>query len=189
MDIVSPQSKRLHLPPGVRTAAGIFKEYGGFIRSVIAARAKDKGQVDDLYQAFFLSLVLRPVPETVGNIKGYLYRAIVRDIIDETRKAEKQRKHEHDYGRQCRQTGNAERPEEILMNAERQERFFALVERMLPHRQATSILLRYKHSLSIRETAREMGVDDRSISRYVCTGLRRIRQILNNNDGELDVMR
>jgi DNA-directed RNA polymerase specialized sigma24 family protein len=46
----------------VGLAAKIFAEYGDFIRMVIRYKVKNEAQADDLFQDFFLSLVVSPLP-------------------------------------------------------------------------------------------------------------------------------
>ncbi|MHC4792547.1 MAG: RNA polymerase sigma factor, partial [Planctomycetota bacterium] len=72
--------KKDGVPSNVNHAAKIFSEYGDFIRGVIRYQVGNDAQADDLFQDFFLSLVSRPVPADIQNIKKYLYRAITNDI-------------------------------------------------------------------------------------------------------------
>lgn len=67
-------------PENVKSADQIFKEYGDFIYRTIRYKVKDKASVDDLYQDFFLSIALNPIPDGTKDIKGYLYKAIIEPV-------------------------------------------------------------------------------------------------------------
>jgi DNA-directed RNA polymerase specialized sigma24 family protein len=46
-----------------------------------------------------------------------------------------------------------------------------------------AILLRYRNQFEIEEVAREMSIKPRSVSRYISVGLKKIRRILNIQEG------
>ena len=64
----------------------VFAEHGDFIHVVIRSQVKNEAQADDIFQDFFLSLVYNPVPKGVKNMKSYLYRAIINDVVDAVRR-------------------------------------------------------------------------------------------------------
>jgi DNA-directed RNA polymerase specialized sigma24 family protein len=66
----------------VGTAAEVIAEYRDFIYMVICSQVNNKACAEDIFQDFFLSLVSKPIPHDVKNIKSYLYRAISNDIVD-----------------------------------------------------------------------------------------------------------
>jgi len=82
---ISIVGNKYDISGNIQRASLIFFEYSDFIRSVIRYRIYDKSRIEDLYQDFFLSLVLRPIPSSVRNIKSYIYRVISCDIKDQIR--------------------------------------------------------------------------------------------------------
>ena len=58
----------------IELASQIFSEYGAFIPSITYTKVQEKQKADDLSQDFFLSLVHKPIPPDVRNIKGFIYR-------------------------------------------------------------------------------------------------------------------
>ena len=48
--------------------------------------------------------------------------------------------------------------------------------------QAKAITLRYKNNYSNKEIAKEMGIQEESVSRYICVGLKQIQQILTEEE-------
>jgi len=165
-------------PMGVKTAAYVFTEHGDFIHAVIRSRVKDCSEADDLFQDFFLSLVAKPPPLGVKNIKSYLFRAITNDMVDATRRVEKYRARIHRYAEHLRYiTGNGD-PEKTLARAEEMNRTFELIEGRLQPSETRAITLRYRDDFSVQEVAATMGVDSRSVSKYLYKGLKKIRQLL-----------
>ena len=159
-------------------AAEIFTEYGDFIRMIIFSQVKNETQTNDLFQNFFLSLVYKPIPQNVKNIKGYLYRAITNDIIDATRRVERYSHHMHKYAENFNHSINKRTLENAFINVEETNKMFELLKGRLTSSQFQAIALRYKNHYSIKEVAEKMDVKSKSVSRYISIGLRKIRQSL-----------
>jgi len=177
--------KKKSVPPSnVARAAEIFSEYGDFIRAVICYRAKDDDQADDLFQDFFLSLVSRPLPADIQNVKSYLYRAITNDIIDATRRVEKYKIRMNKYAECFNYSINKNRPENALIEIEQTNKMFKLIEGRLRRSEAQAISLRYRNSYNIKEVAKKMHVNNRTVSRYISAGLSKVRQFLTAKLGD-----
>jgi len=162
----------------VGLAAEIFTEYGDFIRMVIFSQVKNKARIDDIFQDFFLSLVRKPIPQDVKNIKGYLYRAITNDIIDATRRVNKYSYHMHKYHEYPNHFINRRTPENAFIDVEETNKMFGLIKGRLTNSQYQAMALRYGTDHSIKEVAEKMGVKSTSVSRYISMGLKKIRQSL-----------
>jgi len=85
--VVSPNTNNKYRN-NIDLASKVFAERGDFIRAVIRSQVKNEAQADDIFQDFFLSLVYNPVPKGVKNMKSYLYRAIIKDVVDAVRRVE-----------------------------------------------------------------------------------------------------
>lgn len=168
----------LNVKEAVRAAAEIFAVYGGFIRAVIRFQAKNQFREDDFYQDFFLSLVRRPIPVEVRNIKSYLYRAIRNDIIDIMRRQVRQQEFFPKYAQEFRISINNRKPTDALIVGEERVATFGYLTRQLRHREAEAFTLRYRDQCSIADIAARMGIDKRSVSRYLTAGMRRLREDL-----------
>jgi RNA polymerase sigma factor (sigma-70 family) len=177
--------KKSGLPSNVnRAAAEIFSKYGGFIRAVISYKVSDTGLVDDLFQDFYLSLVSRPIPSGIQNIKSYLYMAINNDVIDAARRVEKYRTRMRKYAECSDFSINKDTPENALINKEEINKMFKLIEGRLPHSEAQALKERYIHNLTIKEIAEKMCVKTQTVRRYICEGLSKCRQFLTAKQGE-----
>ena len=159
----------------VGPAAEIVSQYSDFIHMVICSQVKNKSRVDDIFQNFFMSLVAKPIPDDVKNIKSYLYRAISNDIVDTQRQSERYREQIKKYRERCDFSINNCLPENALIKDEQMNKMFDLLRGRLTSSQSQAIALRYGTNYTIKEVAREMGVKSTSVSRYISTGLRRIR--------------
>jgi len=167
----------------VARAAEIFALHGDFIRATIRYRIGDEVLVDDLYQDFFLSLVARPIPTDVRNVKNYLYRAIINDSFDAVRRVEQYQDRIQRYAKRIENPINKDHPENALIETEETEKMFKAIERFLSHSESQAVTLRFKKDSSIEEVAKQMAVNKRSVSRYISAGLRKFRQFLVEKEG------
>jgi RNA polymerase sigma factor (sigma-70 family) len=166
----------------VNIAAEIFTRYGDFIRGVIRCKVGDDSCVDDLFQNFFLSLVYRPPSPNVKNIKGYLYRAIINDIIDNTRRIERYQSQVHRYAEHLKYSTVGDGPENVLIEAEEIAKMFECIEKQLEHSEAQAVILRYKNNYKIQKIATTMGINNITAWRYISRGLNKIRGFLGKKD-------
>jgi RNA polymerase sigma factor (sigma-70 family) len=170
----------------VDRATGIFDEYGDFIRSIIRFHVKNESKAEDLFQDLFLSLVAKPIPEEVRNIKGFLYKLISDMIKDAFRRMDRYQARMRRYAeRNLRVAEN--RPETGLIDVEETNKMFGLIERHLSVKEALAVKLRFKDNCDTGETAEIMGVKPRSVSRYVSIGLKRVSHAIEKKrEGNYD---
>ncbi len=166
-------------------AAKVFCDYGDFIRNVICAHIQDEDHVDDLIQAFFVSLVMTPMPEGIQNVKGYLYKAIINGIADANRRTRKYRSFMRMYAEVSERPAGRNSPDELLVQAEEARRVFELIGKRLPHKEAKAVTLRYREHHNVKEASEKMGVDSMTLRGYVCDGLSRIRRLLKNIEADV----
>jgi len=159
--------------------AEIFSKYGDFIRAVIRYQVGNDAQADDLFQDFFLSLISKPIPTGIQNIKSYLYRAVSNDIVDAARRIEVYENRINKYAECLDFSINESKPENALIRKEEINKMFKLIEGRLPHSEAQAIRFRFRNNFSIKEIAKKMHVNSRSVSRYVSVGLSKVRQFFN----------
>ncbi len=163
----------------VQRAVAVFNEYGDFIRAVIRFQARERSAQEDLFQEFFLTLIRQPVPPEVQNIKSYLYRAIVHDILDSVRARENYRRAVEKYAKKTRiPINNRSVGSALIEDTEETNATIAYLARYLQEREAQAFLLRYRDNFSIGEIAARMGVNARTVSRYLSEGLKRLRETL-----------
>jgi RNA polymerase sigma factor (sigma-70 family) len=164
----------------VGLAAEVIDEHSDFIYMVICSQVKNKSRVDDIFQDFFLSLVAKPIPDNVKNIKSYLYKAVCNDIVDKQRQVERYKSQIKKYRERCNFSINNHEPENALIKDEQLNKMFDLIKGRLTTSQSQAIALRYGTNHTIQEVADEMGVKRTSVSRYICTGLRKMRQSIKS---------
>ena len=161
----------------VSIAAKIFAEYGDFIYNVICSKTKNRAEIDDLYQDFFLSLVSKPVPPHTRNIRSYLYKAIINDIIDANRRIQRHKTLMDKYVKNTNFSINESSSTNALNNG-KASKIMSLIRGRLSPTQTKAITLRYMDNYSNKEIAKQIGVKKESVSRYICVGLKQIEQIL-----------
>lgn len=160
-------------------AAGVvFREYGGFIRAVIRFQAGSRFETEDLFQGFFLILVRKPVPVDVRNIKSFLYRAIVNYVLDLVRKNASYQRNLQEYAEQTRILINNRPAENAFVGSTETERSATITQfvHLLQNREAEAFVLKYRENYTVAEIAAAMGVDRRTVSRYLSAGLRKLRE-------------
>ena len=162
----------------VRSAAKIFDEYGTFIRTVINCRVRDEHLRSDIYHDFFLSLVRKPIPEEVTNVKGYIYRAICNDIYDAKRRLNRYERHLQQHWQLSTTAGLAFAPDKTLTEAEEVYKLFEIIEMQLSSSEAKALKLRYQNELSNPEIAERLNVSHATVSTYMSTGLKKLREMI-----------
>jgi len=161
----------------LRRAAGIINEYGDFIYRVIRSQLSDEALVDDVFQDFYLSIVSRPIPDDVENMESYLYRAVSNNILDAVRTRNRTKSNLKKYAQQVQEMPSSF-PEQILENNEVTDRMFDMLRKHLSKAETQVFRLRFRDDHDTLETAEKMGVNSRTVSRYMSTGLKKIRCLL-----------
>jgi RNA polymerase sigma factor (sigma-70 family) len=164
-------------------AAKVFLDHKDFIRRVICFHIHDEDHADDLFQDFFLSFVSHPLPGGIRNIKSYLYKAIINDIIDSIHRKESYRNSIHEYFECSNRTLCQKMPEEAVMSMEEVSRILEVIEKRLPRTETQAVYLQYRDSHNAKEIAEKMGVGAATARGYVSEGLSRIRTLLTVNAG------
>jgi RNA polymerase sigma factor (sigma-70 family) len=168
----------------VEQAAGIFDKHGDFIRSVIHFHIRNEPEAEDVFQDLFLSLVARPIPLEVENVKGFLYKLLCDTVKDAYRRLERYQARIDRYTKRGLRVAE-NRPETELISVEETKKMFDLIERQLPAQEALAVTLRYRDDYNTREVAEMMGVKHRSVSRYVSVGLKKIGNVFAKTQGGL----
>ncbi|HUT30589.1 MAG TPA: RNA polymerase sigma factor [Sedimentisphaerales bacterium] len=162
----------------VERAAEIFGQYADDIQAMIRFQVEDESQIDDIFQNLFLSLVNKPIPSSITNIKGYLYRAVTHDVIDSSRRTRSYQNQASRLAEYRQYKVVEETPHSTVVELEEAQRLFDLVEENLPVCEAQAVVLTCADNLDAGQAAKRMGVNRRTVSRYKCVGLKKIRRCL-----------
>ncbi len=155
--------------------AKIFEEYGDEIRAIICFNVQDETKADDLFQEFFISLVRNPVPPDLKDIRSYIYRAIINDVIDSSRQVKNHQEGIQKYAELHMYSDTQEDPQEMVIDAEETKKMFELIESRLSQRESEVVAHRFGLGLTISDTAEKISVDRRSVSRYLSTAIKKMR--------------
>lgn len=178
-------SARSETSGNMASATMLFADYGSFIRAVINTKVKDEHLRNDIYHDFFLSLVRKPIPDNISNVKSYLYRAICNDICDSIRKVECYERHIKKHSQRKGSDLSAPAADERLTISDEACRMFEIIETNLTSGQANVIKLKYQKELNNNEIAESLNIGSASVSTYFSTGLKKLRKIINDEEREL----
>lgn len=162
----------------VKQASEIFEENSDMIRIAIYSQAHDKSIVDDIFQDLFISLAGSPIPLNIENTKGYLRRAIRNDVIDLSIKNKRRQSREAKCARMYRGNARYDNPENTVAMCDTIEYLFETIKKELTAHEARALIEKYHNDRENDEAARIMGITKRSFSHYLCTGLKRVRQLI-----------
>ncbi len=162
----------------VQTAADIVTRHGRFIRGVIRFQNCNRFDEEDLFQEFFLLLIRKPVPPEVRRLRSYLYKAVVHHIVDLIRHQACYQRTLQEYAKVVRISSSNPPAGNTLENKEQRDAGLAYMVRHLQGREARAFILKYRDNCSIGEIAARLGVEKRTVSRYLSEGLRRLQRKL-----------
>jgi RNA polymerase sigma factor (sigma-70 family) len=159
-----------------KRASCLFQEHEDFIRSVIRFAIRNPADADDFYQDLYLSFILNPPADEIRKPRGFFYRLIRERAKDWYRKhARRQKKMKELFLQTDLQTEPS--PQAVFADAEEMAALFDKIESCLKTNEGRAILYRYKYDYTLEETAQKMGIKPKSVVRYTCTGLKKIREI------------
>jgi RNA polymerase sigma factor (sigma-70 family) len=162
----------------VDLAAQIFAEHGSAIRAMIRQHVTGKDEEDEVYQNLYLSLVCRPPSQLPANVLAYLNTVIRNDVIDAMRRRKSRQQMVSRYAMSQTYEEMESAPDDLVTQAEEVQRVTRLVGKLLPAREARVVIERYVYGHSTTDIALRMRVTERTVSRYACVGIRRIREAL-----------
>ncbi len=165
----------------VELATQIFAEYGPTIRAMIRQHVTRSDEEDEVYQNLYLSLVCNPPPQPLSNVAGFLNTVIRNDIIDAVRQRKSRREMVTRYVQSRARDEVEDAPDDRVTRAEEVQRIAGLVGKLLPAHEAQAVIERYVYGHSTTEVASRMQVKERTVARYTCIGLKRIRQAVSRN--------
>ena len=171
----------------IKQAAKIFEENSNMIRIAIRSKVNDKSIIDDIFQNLFVSLSHSPVPSNFENTEAFLRRAIRNDVIDAAIKNRCRRAREQRYAKMHMVRVRYDNPEDTVTMCDTIQRIFEIIEDNLNAHEARAIIERYRYNRDDGEAAEAMGITRRSFSHYLCTGLKKARQFVQQSRLEQNI--
>jgi RNA polymerase sigma factor (sigma-70 family) len=166
----------------MNSARKIFLEYGDFIYGVIRFNIRDKFEAEDVYHDIFLHLISKPMPKDIRNMKCFLYKVVSDRTKDAIRKIDRYNRRVQRYAQNSHHYDKTE-PENSMIDREETEKMFSLMQKSLSPKEAKAITLRYINDEKISSVAQKMGIQKRSVSRYISVGLKKVRAVMKANEG------
>lgn len=162
----------------VDLATQIFDAHGAAIRAMIRRHVSNKDDEDDIFQGLYLSLICNPIPTPLTNTLAYLNTVIKNDAIDAARRKKSYQDLVSRYAVSQTQEEIVPSPEDEVIREEEAQRIAELVRSSLPAHEARAVIERYGYGRSTADAAQHMQVKERTVSRYLCVALQRIRQAI-----------
>ena len=150
---------------------------------MIRFNVDDQSRANDIFQDFFVSLVRRPIPPHIQDVKGYLYKAVTHDVIDFSRRTRKRQNNAQKYAYIHRHCLSSEDPQDLVIHEEETERMLRLIKNHLPKRESTVFIKRYGDGLNTTDTAKQLRLKKRTVSRYFSLAVKKIRRIVPEKGG------
>jgi RNA polymerase sigma factor (sigma-70 family) len=104
--------------------------------------------------------------------------AITNDVKDHARHIKRYQEMTHKCGDYKKLIVNNQLPEDALMEKEQTVRMIGLIRKRVTKKEFRAIASRYSDGLTLKEAADRMNINDRSVVRYISTGLRKVKQFL-----------
>ena len=163
----------------------IFQEYYKYLQTI--AHFESPENAEDILQGFFLSLILKPPPAEIKDMRSYLYRSLINDIKDSNRreKAHRQKiRNYRDYLIQKSNFGVVDAPDFGLTKKEQANWIFRLANKILaPHLRIT-FNLRYKLGYKIGRISRMTGVKKNVIRVYLTSARKMVRRWIREHESK-----
>jgi RNA polymerase sigma factor (sigma-70 family) len=158
-----------------RSALSIYTKYGNFILKIIHYHLEDKCQVDDIFQSFYLHLVINPPPADVERFDNYLHRTLVNFINQNARETKCYNSYLARYAKRKDFTKAQEDPRNMLISADQTSQLFVLIHKNLPYKESLAITLRYKYNYDLCEIGKVMHLKADSVRKYIARGINKLK--------------
>ena len=171
----------------VQYVTRIFREYGPAIRALIDRYIREPHDVDDAYQNIFVSMARHP-PSHETSLPAYLNAVVKNYVRDAVRRSRSRRQFTKEYVELQHADARSRSPEADIDAIDCEnlaQGLVTMIESSLPHCMAQAIVERYVHGRSLDEIASLLNVQTKTISRYCCTGLKHVRQLIIISDSHV----
>ena len=126
----------------------------------------------------------KSIPPNTPNVRSYLYRAAVHDIIDFKRGLKLHKKKIDEYSELSRRTHSGRSPVQRLIGLETVTEAFKQIEKNLPPAVGQAVLHKHRKQLSHREIAEKMNIKKETVDRYLSVGTKMMEQIQDQIEGD-----
>jgi RNA polymerase sigma factor (sigma-70 family) len=162
----------------------LYEQYMAELRRFVASKAFDPHAVDDVMQDILVRLLQYPRDEPPDNPVAYLFTVARHVLSDVNSRARMRREHlvncppneleeyvsEHTPGGQLCVSGDSD-----AMDTEEIER----VLNGLPAKVRRALILNRRDGLTYKQTAVRMRVSEHTAKKYICAGLKAVREHFN----------
>jgi RNA polymerase sigma-70 factor (ECF subfamily) len=181
--VVAGYANSGELGQNIDDAAELFAVHGDFLLRIFQRNLPEQDAYD-LWQDLFLSLITNPLPRHIPNVRNYLYRAAVNDIVDFRRRSQRHTEKMGEYSYWFKPDQFDDSPEQHLIDIESLAEIFGQIEQNLPATIRQAILDKHKNNMNHRQIAEKMNVKQKTVNRYISVGIKKIREIQDQITGD-----
>ncbi len=172
----------------IQSADTLFAQHGKTIYGMIFFHVGNENLADDLYQELFLELVNHPLPKNLPTPLSYLWRMIANDVRDAMRKQANYNAKIKRYFRHCRSSSyNSQlNPLDILSRMDSHRKLADAIEDNLSAHESKVMLEKISSDKTTKEIADMLHIKERSATRYLSMGSKKLRKLLSIKKHRLD---
>jgi RNA polymerase sigma-70 factor (ECF subfamily) len=157
-----------------------FREHRRALESFVRARVNDAEVAKDIVNDVFVRVLRLPDPMRIGpNPRSYLF-TVALNLITDWRRRRSVRAKSADQLADASATERPLRPDEALESDEIRRRL-SVAFATLDERHRRAFVMSRLEDRSYAEIAAELGVSLRTVERYICEALTRLRQELDGD--------
>ncbi len=160
----------------------IFSQHSDFIWSIIRTKVNNEDQAWELFQNLYVTLATRNLPSNIINIRSYLYRAIINQIVELARKRQRQRQLLQNVFLNLKILIKKEPPRNVSIS--KVDKILEFMKEELSYNEEKAIILKYLEGYKISEIARKLDVKKSTVSSYLHSGIKKIRLLIKERPGD-----
>lgn len=191
--VVEVMSMNSHLSNGDAHESGtswtqILRENSSWIRKILRNRLANHDEVEEVFQDIGLSIAQTDLkPEEVENPSAWLYRVVIRQVLQYRRKSGRYRKLvRNQIEKSSRDADAGPDPLALLMRTERTEAIRSILQ-TLSDLDREILMLKYSENWTYQQLADKLGVSTNTIEHRLVKSKKQLRKLLANKDGEVTV--
>lgn len=158
----------------------LFRQHNRSLVNFLMSRLSSEQEARDVAQEAYVKLLQLDRPGAIGFLRGYLFRIAANLSVDRLRHRKVQERAAQDL---FEEFAPVDAPEREAMGREEFDRIARVLDG-LPQRHRQAFVRHVVEGYSTSEVSREMGVDERTVRKYVTHALVQCRRVAGMEAGE-----
>lgn len=154
-----------------------YEKYSAFIKSVISLTVRGTDYREDIFQELFVKFAQKPQLNSSLANKNLCFKVVKNFTINYILREDAYRKRLARYSDMKKDGRSSYRPSKTFETKDEFEHLMKLSQKHLSKQVNAIIRLRYIDQCSYEQIAKQMSLKKKTVIRYVCTGLRTLREV------------